>query len=95
MCIHHRLVQALVDDYKVLWPSGKSSTYDECVEDTIFGCNEGVVVFDEAADFRNSGPKFNAAMRLADLMSTTILLTATPIVTRPAVSLTLLASERC
>jgi hypothetical protein len=55
------------------------------IEHTLFDCNADLLFLDKASDFRNAGPKLNAAIVLAERIRTTILLTATPVITRPSV----------
>lgn len=53
---------------------------------TLFDCNPGMVVFDEAADYRNPGVRLDSARALGSVVKTNVLLTATPLITRSSVS---------
>ena len=81
------MVQALVHEASIAVSLGDEPKIKQSrVENTIFGCNPGLVVFDEAADYRNKGKKLEAAIALSMQAESTLLLMATPLITRASVS---------
>lgn len=58
----------------------------ERIAHTLFAHNPSVVIIDEAHEYRNRGSKSRAAIALARQADSTILLTATPVITSILVS---------
>jgi hypothetical protein len=90
------IAQALVaDGLKVLKDKSHEprKAFPSKKQHTLFGCDPGLLIINEAAEMRNMGNKFNAAMGMAKLVKTTILLTATPVITRTTVNTSLCLVE--
>lgn len=68
-------------------PSKKDIVRPGSVLPTLYHANIGLFVADEVHDIRNSGQRLDAFVALARVVGFAVLLTATPMVTRPQVSL--------
>lgn len=65
----------------------KKSSFSELAQTTLYGMSWTVMAFDEAHIYRNAGKTFWAAYSLRKQSEFAVAITATPVVSRPQVSL--------
>lgn len=97
---HQHIFQALFHEYGLLWepttkvpahvrlpfePAPERLGSETRKKNTLFGRSYLVVVLDEAQSARNYGSKHSAAILLLKLATIRLILTATPVPTRPEV----------
>ena len=81
-------MQAIVSDTTAGTQGGELAPSKRRFASTIYGRKIGILIIDEAHLYRNANKQFKALLPLRRITDFILLLTATPVVTRPQVSLT-------